>query len=110
MTLKKKPDSLGQTEQMVLAVVMNLGKEAYGLAIHEKLTEVALKDVNPGGVYVTLERLEQKNLVTSTWSEPTAARGGRARRHFSLTKAGMAALRESVETSQRISELCEESW
>ena len=39
-------------------------------------------------VYNTLERLEEKGLVASTMGEPTAERGGRAKRYFSITAAG----------------------
>ena len=39
--------------------------------------------------------LEEKGFVTSRKGEPTGARGGRARRHFRLEKAGLEALQRS---------------
>jgi DNA-binding PadR family transcriptional regulator len=47
---------------------------------------------------MTLDRLEKKGLLTSTLSEPTAERGGRARRCYRLTKPAVAALRASRRT------------
>jgi DNA-binding PadR family transcriptional regulator len=46
-------------------------------------------------VYVTLRRLEQKGLVSSWMSEPTAERGGKARRCVRIEPAGVVLLRES---------------
>ena len=57
----KKVDSLGQFEQLVLAAVLALGDDAYGVTIHAKIEELAHpKSVGLGAVYVTLDRLEDK--------------------------------------------------
>jgi DNA-binding PadR family transcriptional regulator len=44
---------------------------------------------------MTLDRLEKKGLLSSYQTEPTAERGGRAKRCYQVTKPAMAALRES---------------
>ena len=44
-------------------------------------------------VYAALDRLEAKGIVTSRMSAPMAARGGRARRYYAVTAAGLDALR-----------------
>ena len=106
----KKPDSLGQFEQLVLTAVMSLGKDAYGMEIHEKVSEMSERNVNLGGIYVTLDRLLDKGLLTARFSEPMPDRGGRRRRHFRLEDKGIEALQESVQTAQRIAEVFEESW
>jgi DNA-binding PadR family transcriptional regulator len=46
-------------------------------------------------VYTTLQRLEDKGLLRSRASEPLPVRGGRSRRHFTVTAAGARALREA---------------
>ena len=48
-----------------------------------------------GAVYATLERLERKGYVSSWVGDPTAARGGRAKRFFKLESSGVAALQRS---------------
>ncbi len=98
-----KPDSIGQFEQLVLTAVLSLKEDAYGVTIHEKVAELARpKSISLGAVYVTLDRLEDKGLVSSWLSEPTAERGGRAKRCYRLEALGERALQESAVTAKRI--------
>ena len=86
---------LGELELMVLLALVRLGDEAYGVPISKELLNLAGRDVALGSVYAALERLEQKEFVTSTLGEPTAERGGRAKRYFRVTPAGLRALKET---------------
>jgi len=96
-------DSLGQFEQIVLTAILALGDNAYGVTIHAKVEELTRpKKAARGAVYATLDRMEDKGLVASWLSEPTATRGGRSRRHYRLEKSGEKALRESAKTAQRL--------
>jgi PadR family transcriptional regulator PadR len=98
-----KLNSIGQFEQLVLTAVLSLKEDAYGVTIHEKVAELARpKSVSLGAVYVTLDRLEDKGLVSSWLSEPTAERGGRAKRCYRMEALGERALQESTATAQRI--------
>jgi DNA-binding PadR family transcriptional regulator len=88
---------LGEFEQMVLLAVLQAGQEdaAYGVTIHRELEERAGRRVARGAVYMTLDRLEKKGLLTSSLTTPTRERGGRARRGYVVTRSAMAALRAS---------------
>ena len=98
-----RPDALGQFEQLVLTAILALGDEAYGVTIHSKVQELARpKTVSLGAVYVTLDRLEDKGLVSSRLSDPTPERGGRAKRYYALKALGERALNESAATARRI--------
>lgn len=98
-----QPPSVGQFEQLVLTAVLTLKEDAYGVTIHEKVGELARpKSISLGAVYVTLDRLEDKGLVSSWLSEPTAERGGRAKRCYRMEALGERALQESTATAQRI--------
>lgn len=98
-----RSDSLGQFEQLVLTSVVALGDNAYGITIHKKVHELALsKAVTLGAIYVALDRLEDKGFVSSWLSEPTAARGGRAKRCYRLEAPGERALKESLATARRM--------
>lgn len=89
------PDVIGQFEQAVLVALIQLDKDAYGRAILNE-TQVRLnRDVSAGAVYATLERLETKGLVSSKLAPGTAIRGGRARRYFLPTGAGVRALKDA---------------
>jgi DNA-binding PadR family transcriptional regulator len=96
-------DSIGQFEQLVLTAILTLRDDAYGVSIHSKAQELARpKSVSLGAVYVTLDRLEDKGLITSKLSDPTPERGGRAKRCYQLEALGERALQESAVTAKRI--------
>ena len=85
-------DVIGPFEQAVLVALIHLGKDAYGRAILNEIQVRLRRDVSAGAVYATLERLESKGLATSRLAPGTAIRGGRARRYFVPTGAGIRAL------------------
>jgi PadR family transcriptional regulator, regulatory protein PadR len=91
--------SVGSLELAALLAVARLGDAAYGLAVRQDLTERMERDYSVGAVYTTLQRLEDKGLLRSRASEPLPVRGGRSRRHFSLTGAGARAIREAQRES-----------
>jgi len=84
---------LGEMELMVLLAVMRLNDDAYGVPISKELLILAGREVALGSIYAALERLTQKGFVTSSLGEPTPERGGRAKRYFRVTPAGVRALR-----------------
>ncbi|HEU4565170.1 MAG TPA: helix-turn-helix transcriptional regulator [Gemmatimonadaceae bacterium] len=87
--------SLGRLELAALLAVARLGENAYGLAIRRDLAARTGRDYSVGAIYTTLQRLEDKGLLASHASAPLPVRGGRSRRHFTLTGAGTRALREA---------------
>src|SRR5580693_7861967 len=106
-----KPDSLGQFEQLVLTAILTLRDDAYGVSIHAKAQELARpKSVSLGAVYVTLDRLEDKGMITSRLSDPTPERGGRAKRCYQLQALGERALQESAVTAKRIWDVTQSVW
>ena len=103
--------SLGQFEQLVLTAILTLGENAYGVTIHAEVEALsAPRTVALGAIYATLDRLEDKALVTSWLSDPTPERGGRAKRFYRLEEAGRQALREATRTARRICEAVERCW
>src|SRR5262245_53281245 len=103
--------SIGQFEQVVLTAILALDSNAYGVTIHGSVEElVQPKRVSLGAVYATLDRLEGKGLISSWLSEPTAARGGRSKRHYRLERPGELALHESALAAKRICDTVEHVW
>src|SRR5580658_4062751 len=86
---------LGEFELMVLLALMRLGDEAYGVPISREIEQRSGREVALGSVYAALERLEEKGLATSTLGDPTAERGGRAKRYFRITAQGLREVREA---------------
>jgi len=86
---------LGEFELMVLLALIRLGEDAYGVPIGREIEQQTGREAALGSVYAALERLEEKGLVTSRLGDPTAARGGRAKRYFQVTTQGLRQVRET---------------
>lgn len=86
---------LGEFELMVLLALIRLGDDAYGVPISREIEQRSGREVALGSVYAALERLEEKGLATSTLGDPTAERGGRAKRYFHVTAQGLDSVRET---------------
>jgi PadR family transcriptional regulator PadR len=86
---------LGEFEQMVIAAILRLGDDAYGVTIIDLICEKTGRDVKSGAVSVTLDRMERKGLVRSHLGDPDEGRGGRPRRYVRLTPEGLIAARDS---------------
>lgn len=86
---------LGEFELMVLLALMRLGDEAYGVPISREIEQRSGREVALGSVYAALERLEEKGLVASRLGDPTAERGGRAKRYFRMTESGLRDVRQA---------------
>ena len=95
-------ETIGQFEQAVLVALIRLGKDAYGRAILNEVQERLARDVSAGAVYATLERLEAKGLASSKLAPGTAIRGGRARRYFAPTGAGIRALNDAKSATEML--------
>ena len=83
---------LGELEQLILLAVMQLDREAHGPAVREAIEQRTGIELARGTVYVTLDRLERKGYLASSFGEPTPERGGKAKRLFRITTDGKAAL------------------
>jgi DNA-binding PadR family transcriptional regulator len=102
--MKKKKKYLGELEQMVLMAILQLKDDAYGLNIGRELSDRGGRKVSPGALYATLDRLEGKGIVTSSFADPEPGRGGKPRRYLTVTPAGIAALQKARQAWQRLGE------
>jgi len=88
-------EPLGEFEQIVLLAVLRLDDGAYAVAVREEIRVCTGRDVARGSIYITLDRLETKGYLRSSFGDPTPERGGRAKRYYTLRPRGLEALRES---------------
>jgi PadR family transcriptional regulator, regulatory protein PadR len=95
-------DVLGAFEQAVLLAVVRLGDEAYGRAILKDVQARLARDVAAGAVHATLERLQNRGLLSSRLGPGTPVRAGRARRYYRLQPTGLTALNDSREAVNAI--------
>ncbi|MCB0488572.1 MAG: helix-turn-helix transcriptional regulator [Cyclobacteriaceae bacterium] len=96
---------LGEFEELVLILVAALGDDAYGAIIAEEIESRLKRDVNLSAVHVTLYRLEDKGLIKSSFGGATKERGGRRKRIYTVTSAGMATLRSMQESRMTLWDL-----
>lgn len=71
---------------LVLAVLRQLHREAYGYALKKALAERGL-EVDEGTLYPLLRRLESQGLLASEWR----VESGRPRRYYRASASGRAA-------------------
>jgi DNA-binding PadR family transcriptional regulator len=90
-------------EHIVLLAVMRLGSNAYGVTVRREIESATGRDISIGAVYATLVRLESKGLIKSFTGEPTAERGGRAKRYFRMSAEGEGALRNTHDVIVKMS-------
>ena len=86
-------DYLTDFELMILLAVLRLGDQAYGVPIAQELESTGGRSAVLSAVYAALDRLEGNGLVSSALGDPTPARGGRAKRFFRMTPAGLKAVK-----------------
>lgn len=84
---------LGEFEEVILILVAGLQEDAYGAAIAEEIDRRLEREVALSAVHVTLYRLEDKGYVKSKTGGSTNERGGRRKRIYTITNAGMAMLK-----------------
>jgi PadR family transcriptional regulator PadR len=82
-------------ELMVLLAVLRVRDDAYGVSIAREIALTGGREVTHAAVYLALERLGRQGLVDSRLGDPTPERGGRAKKLFVVTAAGLRAVRRT---------------
>ena len=96
--------ALGELEQTILLAVLRLEDEAYGVSIRREIAQCTRREVAPGALYTTLDRLEQKGIVVARDGDPTPERGGRAKRFYKVTREGRTLLVEAQRSFEKLME------
>jgi PadR family transcriptional regulator, regulatory protein PadR len=91
---------LGEFEVLILLAVLRLSDEAYPPAVRTEIEQRARREVQRGAVYVTLDRLEAKRLLTSYLEG--ANDGGRPRRVYRVTPRGLRAVQRALGAVERM--------
>jgi PadR family transcriptional regulator, regulatory protein PadR len=93
---------LNDFEELILTMVAALAQDAYGASITIEIERWLERKVTLSAVHVTLYRLEDKGYIKSKVGGATKERGGRSKRIYSITNAGVAVLRAMKETRTEI--------
>ena len=98
-----KGTNLGEFQELVLLTIGVLYPEAYGVGIKDEIREKTGRKVTLSTVHAALNRLEKKGLISSSFGEATKMRGGKRKRYFTISAAG-------VKTLQDVKAQREELW
>lgn len=93
---------LNDFEELILTMVAALHENAYGAAITLEIEQLLKRKVTLSAVHVILYRLEDKGYIKSIVGGATNERGGRRKRIYSITSAGLSVLRAMKETRMEI--------
>jgi PadR family transcriptional regulator PadR len=97
MAPRHRPAPLGEFELLVLLSTLSLGDDAYPVSVGRDIETRTGRKASRAAVLITLERLEDKELVSSRYGDPTPERGGRSKRFFRLKPRGVQAVRDSLD-------------
>jgi len=90
-------------EQHLLLAIIGLHPNAYGVSIQEHIKDRTGREPSTGSVYASLDRLEEKGVVTVRQGEATPERGGKRKLYFTITAPGRRALSESLQAIDALS-------
>lgn len=100
-----KNKGLGEFEELVLLAVCILEKEAYGISVKREVEKHSGRSILLGAVHITLYRLQDKGWLRSEMGGNTDERGGRRKRFFTITDAGMRQLQAAQDVRQKMWQL-----
>lgn len=94
---------ISRADEILLLALLRLGEEATGVTIIKEVRKTMGKKLSLGGLWVSLDILAKKGLVTKRLGDPTPRRGGRRKLYYRLTDEGLEAL-------ERVQELNRTLW
>ncbi len=86
--------NMGEFEEIVLLSVAILADDAYGNSIKNEIRKRLGRNPSIGALHASLGRLEEKGFLESKEGETTPERGGRRKRYYKVTRAGVKAIQE----------------
>jgi len=89
---------LGVLEEQILVAVIRTADGAYGMQVRREIERVTERELAIGAVYATLDRLEEKGLVSSR----RVISEGASRRVFAVSAAGARALSDTRVMRERL--------
>jgi DNA-binding PadR family transcriptional regulator len=86
---------LGEFEQQVLLAGLRIQGEVYAVPVAEEIERATGRAVSHAAVYIAMQRLEQRGLVTSRLGPRSNRPGGKQKRLYRVTRRAVALLEES---------------
>ncbi len=93
---------LTKVEEILLLAIWRLEPEAYGVNIRMFVSHGVGRDFSYGNLYSALHQLTVKKYLDKKLGESSPDRRGRPKIHYSLTKAGLGALKAAQEMQKKL--------
>ena len=93
---------LTKIEETILIAIWQLGDEAYGVTIKDRIRDLTGREYLYNTLYTSLEQLVRKGLISKRFGEPTPVRGGKRKIFFGITDEGMESLKEAYEKTRLV--------
>ncbi len=94
--------TITRMEEMILLSVLHLEDNAYLVAIQDYLSDITKKKISLTSVHLPLSRLEKIKYLESEMGDATAVRGGRRKKIYTVTNAGLEALESQRNLSNKL--------
>jgi PadR family transcriptional regulator PadR len=94
---------ISRADEILLLAILKLSEDANGVTIIREIRRTLGKKLSLGGLWVSLDILAKKGLVTKKLGDPTPHRGGKRKLYYRLTEEGLEAL-------ERVQELNKTLW
>ena len=85
-------DILSRPDEILLLSILRLKDNAYGVSIIKDIHNRTGKKLKLGALWVSLDILTKKGLLTKRMGDPTPERGGRSKIYYSLTPNGLKSI------------------
>lgn len=93
---------LTRSDEMLLLAIWRLRDNAYGVTIINEIGGRTGKKLSFGALWVSLDVLAKKGLLSKMLSDPSPERGGKSKIYYRLTPKGVVALQETRELENRL--------
>jgi PadR family transcriptional regulator PadR len=89
-------------EQIILASIITLKADAYGVSIRKRAKDLSGKSIMYGSLYNILDQLHRKGYVRRTKRKPSLVEGGHEKIFYTVTPFGMRALQKAQDIQRAI--------
>ena len=93
---------LSRADEILLNAVLRLGENAYGVPIIKEVEKRSGKKLSLGSLWVALDILCKKGLLSKIVADPTPIRGGRGKIYYSITDEGISAFEQVRELNESL--------
>jgi PadR family transcriptional regulator PadR len=101
-SMSKRPVVLTRADEMLMVCIFVLEGEAFSTSIQQEVFRRVRKRISVGSLWVALDLLAARGLVTKEPRKNPDRKGGRPRIYYGLTALGRKSLQRTKEMQERL--------